>query len=331
MTPLHRTAVLPLLAALAFAAALAGCGSEDTASTQPAPPPAATAKVEDFPTAEGKTLGELQSSMAEGPVLSPSVSLLKKGTNRFAFALFDRARKQVSGAQVAVYTSETDGTNLRGPFVARSESLEVKPQFRSRQTASDPDAAKNVYVTDLKIPERGDLAIMALVRLDGRLLTTNAYGARVGGRGAQPPDVGDQAPVINTPTRADVGGDLSKIDTRIEPIPAMHEVDFADVVGKKPVVLVFATPQLCASRVCGPVVDIAYQVQSEVADKVAFVHMEIYQDNDASKPYRPQLATYRLPSEPWTFVIDRTGKVSDRFEGAYSVGELERAVAKVAG
>jgi hypothetical protein len=29
-------------------------------------------------------------------------------------------------------------------------------------------------------------------------------------------------------------------------------------------------------------------------------------------------------------VIDRTGKISTRFEGAYSVGELQRAVAKVA-
>jgi hypothetical protein len=29
------------------------------------------------------------------------------------------------------------------------------------------------------------------------------------------------------------------------------------------------------------------------------------------------------------FVIDRSGRISSRFEGALSVGELERAVAKV--
>jgi hypothetical protein len=41
------------------------------------------------------------------------------------------------------------------------------------------------------------------------------------------------------------------------------------------------------------------------------------------------VADWRLASEPWTFVIDRSGRISTRFEGAYSVGELQRAVAKV--
>lgn len=319
------------LAALAAGAALlvlAGCGDDaEQSATRPATATAAPARAQDFPSAEGKTLGELQQSMAEGPILAPSVSVLERGTNRFAFALFDRARKQVGGAQVALYTSRTDGTGLRGPFVARSESTEVKPQFRSRQTAADPDAAKTVYVADLEVAQRrGDLAVLALVRLDGRLLTTNAYGAKVGRRGA-PPEVGDVAPVVHTPTRADVGGDLSKISTRIEPIPAMHRSDFADVVGKKPVVLVFATPQLCQSRICGPVVDVAYEVQSQVGDRVEFVHMEVFNENNAAKGYRPQLATYRLPSEPWTFLVGSDGRIAERFEGIYSVDELSRAVA----
>ena len=43
----------------------------------------------------------------------------------------------------------------------------------------------------------------------------------------------------------------------------MHDVDFADVVGKKPTVLLFATPALCQSRVCGPVVDVAEQVKRD--------------------------------------------------------------------
>ncbi|HYF25640.1 MAG TPA: thioredoxin family protein [Baekduia sp.] len=325
-----RSALAALAAVLATAFA-AGCGDDDAGSTaQPTAPPQ-TAKAEDFPSVQGKTLGDLQSSMAEGPVLAPTVSVLDQGSNRYAFALFDRARKQISGAQVAVYVANTDGSDLRGPFVARTESMAVKPQFRSRQTASDPDAPKGIYVADLKLRRRGNVAILALVRLDGRLVTTNAYGAKVGRRkGAGPPEVGERPPAINTPTRADVSGDLSKIDTRIEPLPSMHRADFADVLGRKPVVLVFATPQLCASRVCGPVVDVAYQAQSQAGDGVEFIHMEIYNENRVNKGYRPQVARFRLPSEPWTFVIDRTGRVAERFEGAYSVEELQRAIAKVA-
>ena len=42
----------------------------------------------------------------------------------------------------------------------------------------------------------------------------------------------------------------------------MHDVDFADALGKKPVVLLFATPLLCQSRVYGPVADIAEEVKA---------------------------------------------------------------------
>jgi hypothetical protein len=154
---------------------------------------------------------------------------------------------------------------------------------------------------------------------------------KAGGKGNVPPGPGDKAPVIHTLTPADVAGNLSKIDTRLPPAESLLKDDFADVVGKKPVVLTFATPQLCQSRVCGPVVDVVAQVQANVGDKVSFIHQEIYKDNDVSKGLRPQLVPYHLQTEPWTFVIDRSGVISERFEGAFSPGELERAVAKVDG
>jgi hypothetical protein len=135
--------------------------------------------------------------------------------------------------------------------------------------------------------------------------------------------------VVHTDTPPDVAGDLAKIDTRLPPAPSLLKDDFADVVGKKPVVLTFATPQLCQSRVCGPVVDVVAQVQSKFGDQASFIHNEVYADNNASKGLRPQLVAFHLQTEPWTFVIDRHGVVSTRFEGAFSPGELERAVAKV--
>ena len=61
------------------------------------------------------------------------------------------------------------------------------------------------------------------------------------------------------------------IDTRVPP-STMHEENFADVVGKEPVVLVFATPRLCQSRVCGPVVDVAEQLKAEYGDQAEFIH-----------------------------------------------------------
>ena len=100
------------------------------------------------------------------------------------------------------------------------------------------------------------------------------------------------------------------------------------MVGKKPIVLVFATPRLCQSRVCGPVVDVAEQLKAEYGDQAEFIHMEIFRDNDLNKGFRPQVAAWRLPTEPWVFTIDKEGKVAARLEGAYSARELDDAIQK---
>ena len=107
----------------------------------------------------------------------------------------------------------------------------------------------------------------------------------------------------------------------------MHAEDLADVLGEKPVVLLFATPALCQSRVCGPVVDVTEQVKSEYGDEAAFIHQEIFVDNefDPKNPnLRPQVRAFGLPTEPWLFVIDENGDVSTRIEGAFSVARARR-------
>jgi hypothetical protein len=139
------------------------------------------------------------------------------------------------------------------------------------------------------------------------------------------PKVGERPPKIDTLTAADVGNDLEKIDTRVPP-DQMHKADFADVLGKKPIVLVFATPALCQSRVCGPVVDVAQQVADEYEPRADFIHQEVYVDNEIAKGIRPQLRAFGLPTEPWTYLIDRDGVIKDRLSGAYGVAELEEAM-----
>jgi hypothetical protein len=319
-----------LVALLAAGIVVAGCGGSDKPDSPP-PQPEPTGQPADFPSASGKTLNDL-ASMADGqgPILAPSVSLLHKGTNRYGFALFDTARKQVTGAEVALYTARQDGSGVRGPFVARSESLAVKPQFQSQTVAQDSNAAKSVYVADVPFKRNGKQAVVAIAKLDGRLLVTNGYGVNVrpAGKGG-PPGAGDKAISVHTQTLTDVGGDAAALDTRRPFAKDLLDTDLADVLGKQPVVITFATPLLCASRVCGPVVDIVEQVKAGAPKSVAFIHQEIYKDNKVNNGVRSQVAAWHLASEPWTFVIDRSGKVSTRFEGAFSVGELQRAVGKV--
>jgi hypothetical protein len=324
-----RRSCLFILAALIPAALAAGCGGSGSGA-QPPPQPEPTAKPTDFPAVTGKSLNDL-ASMADGqgPVLAASVSIVHKGRNRFGFALFDTAKKQITGAQVALYTGRRDGSGLRGPYVARSESLAVKPQFQSQTTASDPNAAKSVYVADVPFRRTGQQGVVAMAKLDGRLLISNGAPVDVTRRGSGPPDVGQRAVDVHTQTLTDVGGDATQIDTRRPVAKDLLQVDLADVLGKQPVVITFATPLLCQSRVCGPVVDVVEQVKATAPKGVAFIHQEVYNDNQVNKGLRSQLTAWRLQTEPWTFVIDRHGRISTRFEGAFSTGELQRAVAKV--
>lgn len=325
---MHRVLIVFALPVLLMAA---GCGSSDQATTPPATPQPA-ARAQDFPAAKGKTLETLRQGLPQGPILAPTTAYsLEVGHDRVAFALRDRANKLISGAAVAIYTTDHDGTHVRGPYVAHSESLTVKPQFESRTTAQDPLAAKSIYVASVPLSRPGRRVITGVARLDGRLVATTGFELPIPRPGAKgrPPDVGQPAIEVHTETIASVGGDASKVSTRVPPATPMLQDDFADVLGRKPVVLVFATPQLCQSRICGPVVDVAMQVQAEYGDRVSFIQQEIYRDNTVSKGFRPQVDAWHLPSEPWTFVIDRNGIVRARFEGALSVGELERAVANV--
>jgi hypothetical protein len=309
-------------------AAFAGCGGDDEADSggMEAPPPVASP--EDFPKASGKTLAQLRREVGEegGPILAPSVSQLEPGWNRFGFGLFDRARAQIADAPVALYVAPVRGGQARGPFTARHESLKVAPRFASRSVAEDPDAARSVYVADLRFRRLGAYEVLGIVRLDDRLVAATPAGPPLRVVKDSPvPDVGDRGPRISTPTKEDAGGDIQRIDTRVPP-STMHEADYADVVGKKPVVLLFATPALCQSRVCGPVVDIAEQVKGESGGEAEFIHMEIYRDNEVERGFRPQVLRWRLPTEPWLFTIDRRGRIAARLEGAFSTRELERAL-----
>jgi hypothetical protein len=355
---LSRRALASLACLLALAAiALAGCGSgsdgaggssSGSAESRPAPPKNA------FPSATGKNLSQVLEA-ADAPsnlVVSPAGLVYYKGENRYTFGIFERDRAQVPDAEVALYFAKvpsgkaakgSGGPDLPagstsakkaeekaldepavGPFPAKIESLQTEPAFRAQTTTSDPNAATVVYSTKVDFPSDGEWRIAALIKKDGEL-TASLLPSAVVGTYSKIPRVGQKAPLIHTPTPADVGNDLSKLTTRIPP-DTQHEVDYADAYGKEPIVLLFATPQFCQSRVCGPVVDVAEQLKQLYGDKAAFIHMEIYDDNDPSKPVRPQVSAFHLPSEPWLFAIGRDGRIKDVIEGAFGVEELTRVV-----
>jgi hypothetical protein len=318
----YRTSVLAALTVCAVSIAACGGGDDDSTDGD-RPAPAAT----EFPSADGSTIEQLLADSNPGDlVVSPTESVLTPGRNRFGFGVFTVDHQQITDADVAIYAAPGPHAPAQGPFTAGVESLATESAFTAQTTSDDPDAAKAVYVTDLMLDKPGEWRLIALVRRGDEVSSTRLLGSTVVDPHDSIPAPGEATPRIHTPTVDDVG-DVSDIDTRV-PHDTMHDVDLADALGKKPVVLMFATPALCVSRVCGPVVDIAEQVKADHAD-VDFIHMEIYNDNDANKGLRPQVRDFNLRTEPWTFVIDRNGRIDTRIEGALSAEELEQAVDRV--
>jgi hypothetical protein len=98
------------------------------------------------------------------------------------------------------------------------------------------------------------------------------------------------------------------------------------VIGRRPVALLFATPALCQSRVCGPVTDIVYQLEHEYESRMTFIHNEVYIDNNAAKGLRPQLLAFHVRTEPWLFTFNREGRVAARLEGAFGMRAARQAI-----
>lgn len=318
---LSRMRLTALLACLGVAPLIVACGEEAGESVQ-TPDPAG------FPKADGESLAEIQQDLEPSElVVLPAGNVFREGTNRLGLGVFTVENVAVDDAEIALYAA-AGNKPAAGPFPAALDSLETAAAFRSQTSAGDPDAPTAVYSAEIELGSSGTWRVMAVVReTDGSVGWVNVTDAIVD-EFPEIPDLGENVPVVHTPTVDDVA-DVSEIDTRIPP-STMHEEDLADVLGKEPVVLLFATPAYCASRVCGPVADVAEQVNEERSDDAAFIHMEIYEDNDPGKPVRSQVEAFGLPTEPWVFVIDEQGRVSTRIEGAFSVRELNEAVDTVA-
>ncbi len=330
-----RLPIPTALLALACAAATipaAGCGgtggggggaSSPNATPPPAPPAVAAAehpRASEFPAANGRSLRALAGRLGAGPQVALATTAYTPGGNRLAFGVIDRSGAFLYG-DTAVYVARGADAPARGPYLAPADSLLVRPPFRSQTSAGDTVQA--VYHAEVPLPRAGGWLLLVVTRGHGTLL--GGVASVEVARSSPIPAVGDRAPRVHTPTLASVGGDAAKIDTRIPP-DRMHDVDLADVLGRRPVALLFATPALCRSRVCGPVTDEAVQLQSAYGGRIAFIHNEVYVGNDPAKGLRPQLRAYGLTTEPWLFAIDRHGRIAARLEGAFGIDEFRAAL-----
>lgn len=139
--------------------------------------------------------------------------------------------------------------------------------------------------------------------------------------------VGELAPPSENPV--DLGTSaLGEISTMVTPVLEFYDSTIAgELEQNNPFVVAFASPAFCVSRMCGPVMDIVAAVHKNYDGPANFIHIEPYKLATVRETGRLELTTtaeeWRLPTEPWVFLVGSDGTIKARLEGLFSEEELE--------
>jgi hypothetical protein len=232
-----------------------------------------------------------------------------------SFLLVRGDNSLVRAPRADVYYQPTAGGPTK-KTLARLVSIGVKA------SPAEKDDVKEIYVAELQLPRTGKQWIVIQPRgvaFQGfQILDVKAKPTAIA--------VGGKAPASKNPTLATKPA--SKITTARPLDTGLLRYSIAESLqAKKPFVVAFATPAFCQSRTCGPTVDVVDAVRKRFESKgIRFIHVEIYEDNLPGNGVNGWVKEWRLPTEPWVYVVDRDGVVRDRFEGAISVPELEQSI-----
>jgi hypothetical protein len=284
------------LVALALLALLAGCGSQRN------------------------TLDRLWHTSGQAVALIPGTSEYVPGDVRISFLVVTDQGRAVSRPTADVWVARARNAEPFVHTVARLEPIGVPGGY------VDPNA-QSIYVAHVRIPRPGTYWLVARP-IGGDVHIAGIHDVDVKNRSATPA-VGARAIASRTPTLGTAP--IRLLTTRIPPDRALLRSSIADsLAARVPFVVVFATPRFCTSRTCGPVVDVVDRVRRDLrGSSVRFIHVEIYKDNDPARGENEWVRQWRLPSEPWTFLIGRDGRIKAKFEGSVSRAELEVAVRKL--
>ncbi|HTS15007.1 MAG TPA: hypothetical protein VMH24_05025 [Candidatus Sulfotelmatobacter sp.] len=263
---------------------------------------------------------------------------LAVGANRFLFTLVD-ARDQTTPLAAPDVTTDLAFYDLgRDPA---SPVASVAGVFI--WAVSTPPTPRGLYHATVTFSEAGDWGVQITVTRPSQPAVTVRQQFDVLPT-TTTPAIGAAAPSVATPTATTAAG-IAAISTDTTPDPAFYRTSEAQALADhQPFVLVFATPQFCQSQVCGPTLDMVNSVAPPFEARVVFIHVEPYilqpatggglqpvLDASGNLQLVPAAVQWGLPDEPWVFVVDASGKVTAKFEGAVGADELTQAIQAVAG
>ena len=249
---------------------------------------------------------------------------LAVGENRVVFALIRPGSGALKDAQVEVQT-----------FYLSGSTPDQAVQTATAAFRTWPGGTGGVYRVNLAFDRAGDWGLGVIATLpDGSSMN---LGARIEVKEqSSTPAIGSPAPRSESKTASDAP-QLTDITTDPKPDPDLYQVSIADAIDKsEPLLVTFATPAYCRTATCGPQMNIVKELKGKYADRMNFIHVEVYDNPPEIREQglgaartAPALAEWGLPSEPWTFIVDSAGILRAKYEGFVDSDELEIAIAEV--
>ena len=197
-----------------------------------------------------------------------------------------------------------------------------------------PLVERGLYVTKLTFDQPGEWTIRATTLGNDGLPKKATLSFEVPEE-THAPSVGEPAIPSRSRTTEDVER-LSQLTTGSMQDEDLYQVSIADAIQSRlPTVIVMASPAFCINAVCGPQVEVLRDLKNEFSGQANFIHVDYYDNPEEIQGdlgravLSPVAREWRLPSAEWSFVIDRDGVISGRFEGFTPLEELRQALKRV--
>jgi hypothetical protein len=324
-SPADRRGFLRIATGASMAAFLAACTKGTSSVTSTGSPTTGPSSV------PSDSLSGLSRGLRQVSVQSAVQARVNPGKQVFTFIVAENSGALITGAPAQVYFAVDPSARAEGPFDAAWQDF---TGYAATKDQSPESPLTGVFYGEIEVPASPANTIWTV------LVTTTAGGAGVGGvthlQTTKKPVVaalGSKAvsvktPVATTPTQA------AEVCTRKPPCP-LHAISLDDALRSgTPTVVTFATPLLCESMLCGPVVDEVMLVAEHEGSKVNVIHVEEFLPGKDLKPppataenVSPAFKAWGFQDEPWVIVIDPKGTIRGRLgPGGTVAAEIEQVL-----
>ena len=191
-----------------------------------------------------------------------------------------------------------------------------------------------MYVTDMEFNSTG----IWIVEILFSKIKTPMKGQLIIKAKTDAPNIGTNAPKVKTKIINDTNL-IETITSDNNPDPKLYEISLDHALEKKiPILVTLSTPGYCQSAICGPQTKVLSNLSKNYKTyEIVFIHIEIFENPQAMKIsgdpsigiQSSQVTEWKITTEPWTFLINNQGIITERYEGFVSFEELKEDINNV--